>query len=242
MKKLIACAMMAALVSGAVWAEVYSQNAVGYVRIEVPAGGLSMVSSPFANIDGTDQTLSDMFSDVPDGSRVFAYDAGETQQYKSYNFFDGAGWFQRVDQEWVEADDVVIQRGQGVWLRNASGSVLSSFIMGQVPGTSTFPEEDITIFPGLNMITVAYPVEIDMNTLTEELASTDGDRIFKWDAEAGGYKTAAFFAGAGWFDRVDGEWVESSMTIAPGQAIWYRSVADSSVSWTNKPGYDWPTN
>jgi len=240
MKKLIACAMMAALVSGAVWAEVYSQNAVGYVRIEVPAGGLDMVSTPFLNIDGTDQTLGEIFPDVPDLSLVFVYDAEDTQQYKGYRFFEGAGWFD-PDDDFAPADDVVIPRGQGVWFRNAAATDFVNFIMGEVPGVTAFPEENITIFPGLNMITVAYPVEIDLEKLTEQLESTDLDMIFKWNAEGGSYIAARYFEGAGWFDP-DNDFEPSTITIAPGQAVWYRSGADVPISWTNEPGYDWPQN
>lgn len=239
MKKLMTCAITATLISGAAWAgEVLSQNAVGYVKIEVPAGGLNMVSTPFVSMDGTEQTLGEIFPDVPDQSSVFVYDAEDTQTYSSYRFFSGAGWF-NPDDNFAEADGVVIPRGQGVWLRNSSGEVLESFVMGQVPGAEIHPEETIIIFPGLNMITVAYPVEVDLDTLTEELASTDQDSIFKWNADMGSYVSARYFSGAGWFDP-DNNFEPSEIVIRPGQAIWYRSEAASTISWTNSPRYDWP--
>lgn len=228
MKKLLASLMAVGLIAGIADAQVYSQNAVGYVKVEVPASGFKLVSTPFVNLDGSEQTIDDIFGDsIPDSSTVFIWSVA-TQTYEVYTFIDGLGW---VDNLANEAGDTVVARGDGVWFQNPESAAQELFIMGEVPGQA-LDEEDISIPAAFRLFSFAFPAE--MNIEDTDLVPADSDTIYEWlDSQA--YAVYTYIDGLGWVDNLANE---VDIILQPGRAYWYQS--GTSQTWTQSRPYTWP--
>ena len=164
-----------AIMVGAVQAVEVTSNVVGYVKIDVTAGGNNLLSTPFDQVDGSDNLVSLVVGEqVAPGSVIFKYVA---DTYVGSTKFP-AGW----------TNDFALNRGDGFWLRTtADASVL---LMGEVP------EEDTTLSlaAGNTLTGMTVPVEMTMDDSGLSAAPL-GSTAFFWDGAA--YVGATKFP-AGW--------------------------------------------
>ncbi len=233
MKKLMACILAVGMMAGIAGAqEVLSRNAVGYVKVEVPAASLKMVSTPFVNFDGEDQTIDEVFGVVPDDSELHVWDP-ILQSYAAYTYADWAGGW--IDGIGNTAGDTPFPRGQGAWFRNVSSSEHELYFIGEVPD-ALLNETDVPMVLGLSMAAFAYPVQITLNDPDANLNPIDDDEVHRWDPGSQSYSSYTYAEWAGGW--IDGSGNPAVITSAPGDAFWYKSGADQ--TWEQERPYTWP--
>ena len=227
MKKLIALMLAFGVTAGIAHAQtqVLSQNAVGYVKTEVPAGGIAFVGMPFEELVEDGNLFGNALGDqLPIGTTVNWFDpVSQTfdSSTKSAKGWSGGG-----------ADRPLV-RGEGFFLTHQAVDDVEVFLMGEVPDTA---EELITILGGgaLQALSFAYPAEIEF--LDTELADVlaTGDTVFFWSTDTQSYQSTTKSA-KGWSGA-------TGLVMQPGGAFFVqRDVGNvGSVDWTEAKPYTWP--
>jgi hypothetical protein len=217
MKKLLIAAV-AVLAVASISIAVTSQNVVGYNKKSTDAGELNMLGVPF---NGTSsQAITNLFPDVPVGTRVYVFDDGYTiEELKIIpgpppTFIDTTNWLPGT---------VTIDSTVGFWLEIPSGGGTETSIFS---GEVADEDIDISIVPGLNLIHYPYPATVLLVDTALGQNPVVGDRVYKWDNAAQGYTEIneykiipgpppTFIDTTNWFD--------TGMTLELGDAIWYQS-------------------
>jgi hypothetical protein len=245
MKKILATACAALLAGTIAWgANVYSVNAVGYVKQDLPEG-FTMVAPPFSAIGGESITLGQMFgASVPGGTVVFVYVPGPGGGYVSYIYYSSVGhWiFDDGSEEGVISDGEKLTRGEGFWVQVPSGQTLSMVASGEVPGASDGTNK-IDIVQGFQILAPAYPANLMVSSNGVPmggLTPNGGDTIFQWNS--GTWNSYTYYSGAGlWAMEVgEEEYVYPTLVLSPGSAFWYLSQASQTNTWNQTKPYAWP--
>jgi hypothetical protein len=203
---ILTAAVMAAGVASSM-AQVYSVNAVGYVNKTIPGGNkLALISNP---LNAADNSIGALFKGVPAGTQVYKYD-GTKFVIATYDDIDNA--FLPAD-----AAATKVNPGEGVFVRNTSGSDLTVTFVGEVPqGNLSNP-----IPAGLSIRSSQVPQAGPVTTLGFPGAA--GDQIFKFVPAKQGYDTFSF-------DDIDNAWLPSVPTLDVGEAVFVRKNA--AANWT----------
>ncbi len=225
MKKKLLTAALAGIIASAAFADdptnvVSSANIVGYVQTEVPASTFSLVANQFISTNGTDKTIGEIFgATLPDGTELYVFDG----TYTTYSYVDGMGW---VDENFLDAGDILIKRGQSLWIKNTQTSPEEVTFSGDVPKNNSTTN---SLLEGFTLISSAYPVSetlLDLN-----FNAIDGDEIYVF--QTGGYVTYSYVDGMGW---VDENFLDASnITIDVGVGFWYKT--SSSRDWVQAIPY-----
>jgi hypothetical protein len=119
-----------------------ASNVVGYVKVALEAGQLSLLAQPFDQVDGSANTVNSVLGDqVPNATTVNVFDAeGGGYAGASRGLF---GW----------DVDLPLTRGDGFWIK--SPSAVEILLMGQVPEGDSV----IDIPAGVSLIGNLVPVE-----------------------------------------------------------------------------------
>ena len=219
---------------------VFSQNAVGYVKINMEPGQLAMLHNTFEPLDpGVDPTPSAVFgSSLPVGTRLFVWDA-DSQSYQTDTFREEIGPppTLTVTTNWA-FDVFILDPGTAFWLEipaNTDGDT-DVVLLGQVPELS---EAQVPIFEGLNMVAYSFPTEVEWTETELAQNASVGDRIFFWNTETGSYNQSIYRVEIGPPpDLIETTSWSFEITIPAGKGFWYQS-ADSKTWSENKP-YPWP--
>src|ERR1051325_4353458 len=97
------------------FAQVASQNAVGFVKKTVPATGLCIIAVP---LNGTNNNLNTTLP-LPngyDGTTIYRFDV------TTQNYLDPIGWIEGFG--WYSASDPAptVNPGEGMWIQNLSST------------------------------------------------------------------------------------------------------------------------
>ena len=221
--------MMAPLAHGQ---NVLSQNAVGYVRVTIPDGGLALLRPDFEQIDPS--VPADMFNligdQLPDGSLAHIWDV-TTSSYVSELKGGRSGAWPNPGRE--------VARGEAFWLQVPSGSGQAEwdvYIMGEVPGTNNASESStVTGIAGVDAVGYPFPAAVTWSNTTLSAQLPNGSAMHIWNIATQSYDSFTKGGRAG-------DWgpVGNAVVIEPGTAFWV-DVADASViDWTEVKPYDWP--
>lgn len=240
MKRLlgIACtvAMAAPLAFGQ--ASVFSQNAVGYVRVNVPRGvaplgGLALVRLDFEPLDplAPNNTINVLGDQVPTGSRVHVWrsDIGGTGGYCSETK-TRSGW---------PASCGVIERGEAFWIEIPPAAAEPSYnvyLMGEVPGANNDSETlTINVATGIDAVGYPYPAAIAWADTTIAAPLPAGARIHFWNISGPSAQSYTSHT------KTRSGWPTAALDtiIEPGTAFWIENPG-AAVDWTEAKPYAWP--
>lgn len=225
MKKLAIIAAALTLVGASAFAQtnqVLSRNAVGYVRVDAPAGKFNLVRLDFVNLSGTGYTVTNLIGNqLAQGSAVYIWDL-TNQTYRIEN---------KAARGWSPGTNV-IRRGAGLFIQSSSNAQV--FLMGEVPDQFTAPTSGVYGLTGYNLVGVPYPVDTAITTTPFYLGAAQGDAIYLWNTD----QTYAIF------NRAARGWSPPDITnrvLKPGQGMWYqRSGAAANTNWVFGKPYTWP--
>lgn len=215
MKKTLVAVLGMAMLAPMAWAQtnVISQNAVGYVKVTVPAdGGLVLIRHDFESIDGSDITIASIIGDqMADGSTVFKWNRAAGAYETGAVFTDLGGGF----TFW--SNDQPIERGDAMFVVNGAGAPETDvYLLGEVPGSNN--GADTTDVPNsFGFVGYPYPVAVDFDTTDIATQAPDGATLFRWDAATQGYITPGPVKtdlGGGFVF-----WTPAGTIIQPGEAF-----------------------
>ena len=235
MKKTLWVAIAGALAATVVAAsaqEVLSENAVGYIKRTIPAGGKF-------------QTFGVPLNSMTEASNVFgrtsvAQEAPRGTTVYFWNLTPTPGWVQNTKglSGWGSAySNRTVLPGEGFMLKSATTSTLpiEVTITGEVPDTSPL-NFGIAGGSNLNMVANAYPVDVIFGQTPLAINSARGSTVFFWDVTANG-------GAGGWVQNTRGlsGWgtAYSNRVVQAGEGFMLKETGTSRV-WTNAKPYTWP--
>lgn len=236
MKKVIATACAALLAGTIAWgANVYSVNAVGYVKKDLPAG-YSLLSTPFSAVGGTAIDLQTLLGSVPEDTAVFFSVPGggyDTFVYLSW----AGGWVNATT--FAAAGGEKVLRGESFWIQLPSATTLS--LAGEVPGAQDATNK-INLIQGYQLVASAYPaatVVANSGSPTGGLTPNTDDVIYIPKTTGSGYDTYVYldYLG-GWLDAVS--YSPATISFAPASGGWYNSAGAGTNVWSQSKPYVWP--
>ncbi len=223
MKKLIITSAALALIAGSVQAtDVFSQNVVGYQKLDTLGTGYTMLAINFEAIGGGEISIQDYFQgEFMSGSAATSDNllVWTPTGYNTYYLWDG-------DELWYDADDDALPTedtypaGTAVWLlRRGAASPVT--VMGEV---AEDPAQISLVADGYTMFSNAYPVDIEVNGGLDVDGPTSGsaataDNLLVWTST--GYVTYYLWDGDDlWYDA-DDDALPTEDVIPTGAGAWY---------------------
>jgi hypothetical protein len=187
-------------------AQVYSVNAVGYVNKVVPKNGLALISNP---LNAGTNTVKALFSPAKvNNLQVFVFVGGV---YKSAIYDDLEG------SMIGDAANLVVNPGNGVFVKNPTASDVTITFVGEVPQGAPLKNP---IVPPLSIMSSQVPQAGDLKALG--LPGNIGDQAFRWDTAGQKYVTINY-------DDIDGAWpTGANNTLAVGDAFFLKTSKASS--------------
>lgn len=223
MKKfaIIAAALLVSASAFAQTNQVLSRNAVGYVRVDAPAGKFNLIRLDFVNLSGTGYTVTNLFGNqLAQGTAVYIWDLSN-QVYRIEN--KGArGWLPGTN---------VIRRGAGMFISSSSNAQV--FLMGEVPDQFTAPTSGVYGLTGYNLVGVPYPVDTPITNSPFFLGAAQGDALYLWNTN----QTYDIY------NRGARGWLPPTITnvvLKPGQGMWYQRNGVGTTNWIFGKPYTWP--
>ena len=241
-----------------VLADVASQNVVGYTDITVKPG-FNCISLNFDAVGGggidiqnliaTNSLIAGNASATSDRIQIWDGTRFTEYFYRAYKA-NNPGRF-LIGPCWVDANNASVKattsitNGVGVWFaRPASAPATATIrIAGEVSDTAN----NVQINPGFNMIGLAFPVDVEVNSESCPIdwttcaiagnASATSDRIQVWDGTRfteyfyRAYKAnnpGRFLIGPCWVDANNAS-VKADLTLHAGQGFWYARPSTGSA-------------
>ena len=193
---------------------VTSVNAVGMVRISVNSGQLTIVNFPFSTDGDTDYSVSELFDNLPNGTRVHFW----------------------IDQSWVTES-----KGRGGWSPNTTPITRATAMFIDVPSDEPEPTYEVIfsgVVPGSNEMTSVLPIESGLNLISFPYPTAVS--ILEAGFTPGNGDAVHFWTGTSWatesFGR--GSWSPGTTVIQPGQGFFYASGGN--YVWESNKPYLWP--
>ncbi len=249
------------LLAATAQAQVNSVNAVGMVKINIPANKLVFVSLPFVTETTTlDSVIGDQLTGAGNSGssdRITIFNT-TTQSYESFWKVEGTNtsfddkWYKDDGQFPPVAADVSILLGAGFWIESRNGSDQNLIISGEVPSE----DSGVDLVEGLKQIGFPYPVAVNINSpefMLNDIAvgagnSGSSDRIIIWDIVNQSYTPLWLVEGVG-NPTFDGFWhfddgqfppTKADIEIGPGVGFWFERRATGNGTWTPTKPYLWP--
>ena len=203
-KTLLLTAALVAVGAASSMAQVYSQNAVGYVNVTL-APGFNLIANP---LNAAVNTLGALIPAAPDGAQFYKFTPGSG--FATFTF-DG------LDNAWGPNGNVSLAPGEGGFLNNpTAGNVVVTFVGDVLQGTLN------TSLPnGFSIASSKVPQTANVDALL--LPPDDGDQLFKFVNPGPGYVTYTF-------DGLDNAWGPSSPVINVGESFFINKTV--SRTWT----------
>ena len=230
MKKTLWIVMAAALIAAVVTAsaqEVLSQNAVGYIKKTLPAGGKFVaLSIPLDSMTNTNIVFGEtsVAAEAPAGTVVYFWDA------VAQSWIPGG----KSTKGWGPAEaGYVLQPGEGFLMKSpvASTEDIDVTITGEVPADAMLSRG----VPGGNAFgSLANPYPVDFTFGTSALASNApaGTVVYFWDVDAQSWQ-AGGKSTKGWGPGEAGYGVEA------GEGFLMRAQG-APMTWDTVKPYTWP--
>lgn len=226
-KTLILAGAVAVLGATTTFAQVYSQNTVGFYTINL-VQGFNLVANQMNNGDNTINTIMPGTTPLPDGASLLRWDAAnQTFDPNSDLFFAGTGW---INLGTGELSTTVLNPGEGCFLE--LGSAASIVLVGDVPEGTL----NRNLVPGFQIISQLTPQTLGLDA--SAFPANDGDTLQFWNTgrwvgePTGGYTQGyLYFAGSGWLSFVSGGFEDVVPQL--GEAMFYsRGQAGGNATWT----------
>ena len=236
-KTLLLTAALTAAGLASSMAQVYSVNAVGYVKITIPAGGkLALIANPLKG--NPNNELNTIMPLAADGSQdgVTLYRFNNATQ----NYYD-AVQFSAILGGWFSADpaaSAALDPGEGVFIQNTLGVDLTLTFVGDVL-QAPLPNPPLTNpIPGNGLLSIkasqvpqgaALGTPSTPNTLG--FPAVDGDTVYVFDVPSQNYLDAYQFSSilGGWFSASDPN--PDGPVILPGQSFFVQKSGPAAQSW-----------
>ncbi len=227
MKKITATLLGTLIASSAALAQtnqVLSRNAVGYVKINVPASNsLALVSNPFVALDEGSARITNVFASLVNNSTVSVWNEA-SQSYLNYAKNSRGGWVG------TGVTTVQFARADAAFIRSAGTSTV--FFMGEVPDSTTAPTTTQSRAAGITMLGNPYPVEVAVTNSSIGLSLPAGGTISIWNSVSNKYDNFAKNSRGAWVGTI-------TATIKPGDGLVIRATNATANFSTTKP-YNWP--
>ncbi len=219
----------------------------GVMRVNLPAAGTVLVSSPFIPAANSVETL--FSAQLQGGPTAAAADGiskwdAVTQAYVSAFLAAGTGDPQKDgkfftdDQAWA-LSTLSLQPGEALWISNR-GAAKGIFLGGAVPMLSM----QMRLYPGNNLAAYPFPTTIGVNAMALAASGAQGgltptaaDRV----ADAAQGQGSWLYANPG--QPLDGQWLSapdtaSALTAPLGSGFWYTRTAASELLWSEPVPYN----
>jgi hypothetical protein len=177
-------------------AQVYSQNIVGYVNVDVTASQFALIANP---LDTTDNTLGGVLTT-----------AAGVQDFDNYYQWTGSGYNIATYSfgAWDNPTIPFAPGGGGFYLSGASHTL--TFVGEVMTGSLSNP-----IPAGFSVVSSQVPEAGDADTLGLSPALADFDNVYSWNGTSFSIATKTF-----------GSWdTGSAPAIGVGQAVFVNSAA-----------------
>jgi hypothetical protein len=224
MKKiLLASALVLAIaVSAAVAQEVLSQNAVGYIKVNLPANKFVSVAQPLNNMGKAENKFGEtsIAQELPQGSTVFFW--SPTGQGWSGGLKGAKGW--QAGQS-----NKVIAAGEGFFIKSPKDTEVT--ITGEVPDEAQLART----IPGngaFGSLANPYPVDFKFGESDTAKNATQGSTVFFWSLEGQGW-SGGLKGAKGW------QAGQSNRVVQAGEGYFLKEATDKTTVTTVKP-YTWP--
>jgi hypothetical protein len=214
----LAIAVSAAVAQG----EVLSQNAVGYIKVNIPAGKFAAVAQPLNNMGKVENKFGEtsIAQDAPQGSWVYFWDT--TLQGWDGGMKGGKGWAGGQSNK-------VIAAGEGFFLKSPKDAEVT--ITGEVPAEPTLDR----VIPGnkaFGAIANPYPVDFKFGESDTAKNATQGSWVYFWDMNLQGWD-GGMKGGKGWAGG------QSNYVVQAGEGFFLKEAGSVTTITTEKP-YTWP--
>lgn len=230
MKKTLWIVMAAALiaaVAATAQTEVLSQNAVGYIKKTLPAGGQFVAMSiPLDSMTGTDLVFGEtsVAEEAPQGSFVYFWD------------IVNQGWVAglKSGKGWGPAEEAyVLQPGEGFLMKSPETSTepMDVTITGEVPADAML-SRGIPGGDGFGSLANPYPVDFIFGTSALASNAPQGSFVYFWDVVNQGW-VAGLKSGKGWGPA------EEVYEVQAGEGFLLRAPGGA-TTWDAEKPYTWP--
>jgi len=202
MKKLAMTVVVLACAASVVSAQVYSENIVGYTKVQAVGGQLSLVA---LNFETGGALVSDLCGPLPALSAVYLWDKTNQQYIPVTKNTRGA---------WV--GDTAVNLGDAFWIAPSGTGTNELIFSGEVLTDDAM----IDIPVGLTATGYFYPVEMDFRTtqMASDLAALSA--VYLWDDAAQGYIP--------WTKNTRGAWVGSgNANLDPKGGFWIDNAGEA---------------
>jgi hypothetical protein len=224
MKKiLLASALVLAIaVSAAVAQEVLSQNAVGYIKVNLPANKFVSVAQPLNNMGKVENKFGEtsLAQEMPVGSIAYFWDT-------TLQGWDGGG---KGGKGWAAGQfNKVIAPGEGFFVKSPSDKEVT--ITGEVPDEAQLAR----VIPGNNAfgsLANPYPVDFKFGESDAAKNATLGSLAYFWDMDLQGWDGGGK-GGKGWAAG------QSNYVVRAGEGFFLKEAGTVTTITTEKP-YTWP--
>ena len=223
----IAGALVVSVVAASAQSEVLSANAVGYIKINLPAGGkLVAASIPLDSMTETQIVFgrTSLANEMPQGSQVFFWD--EVHQGWSGGGKSAKGWS-------AGQSNRVVKPGECFFIQGNPAAVadVEVTITGEVPADATIQR---TLLGGNALATVGNPYPVDFKFGDSQLAidAPQASQVSFWDMDHQGW-SGGQKSGKGWSGG------ESNKVVQAGEGFFLRQVG-AAGSWVAVKPYTWP--
>jgi len=199
-------------------AAIFSDNAVGYVNVTVPANGYMMLGNPLNGNNGTDNSLNTIIP-LPndgsfDGTSVYRFNCANQSYRDTMQWVSGPGWLAGAP------GDLIINPGEGFFIQNVVATPLTFTFLGELPVGNNLT----TPVPGNGkycMLASKVPKGDRVGTFedpnTHKFPSCTGDSIYIYDAATQSYReTYQFVEGLGWLHSTDPDPAGPFIDVAQG--------------------------
>jgi hypothetical protein len=151
-------------------AQVYSQNAVGYVNVTVPGGKLQMIAN---QLTSANMTLGALIPSPPDGSTVYQFLPNGNYNISTYLGFLSA---------WDPDPNISLAPGAGVFFLNPDAAPYTITFVGEVPQGSLS-----TAIPAGLAIRASQVPQSGGITSVLGFPAQDGDTCYQYVPSSGAY-------------------------------------------------------
>lgn len=244
MKKAMSMLVGVALASSALAQQtVNSVNAVGFVKISVPAGKFVMASAPFADFQ---PTIQDMFKGQLSGNvnasiadMVMVWNPTPAPGAYVYYYKDEFGDWLNLDTLEVATNAVdTVLPGQGFWIWSKASSNQTVVLKGEVPN-----EVSATNAIGQGFTMIGYPYSSAQSITNTGFAASGAfgnvnagiaDQIIFFDSVTGSYIYNYLDENGVWTDE---DLNPSSQKFELGKGAWYWRRGTGGFAWVESRSY-----
>jgi hypothetical protein len=203
-KTLILAAVLSAAGVATSSAQVFSQNAVGYVNQSIPPG-FSMIANPLNNTAPNGNTISNLFPSVPNQTTIYKFN-NASSSYSINSFAFG---------NWGSPNDTLVP-GEGAFIRNTTtnsiaatyvGDVMQGSLSNPIPAGFSIKSSQVPQQGGITSV-LGYP-------------AVNQDVVYLFNNATGQYQTYTF---------AFGNWGPSEPVINIAQSFFARK--NTAATWT----------